>query len=192
MAILVTNAVQIARFANALYGIKLGSVTNSAVLDDVKTLGISNAVNGYYTASFGSMSNADVATTILTNLGLADSAAAKAYVEGQLNAAGSAKGAAVLSMLTAFSNLTSDATFGAAATAWNAKITAAIDYTASNTADVATDYAAAVTGQTFTLTTSVDAVSGGAGDDIISGIVGQTVQHCPSATTSRVVLDPIH
>jgi len=172
MALLVTSSVQIARFANALYGVKLGSVTNAAVLEDISVLGSSNAFNSYYTSSFGSMTNAQVATTMLANLGLAGNEAAQAYVEGQLNAAGSAKGAAVLSMLNAFSNLTSDATFGAAATAWNAKVTAAISYTASNTADVTTDFSAPVTSQTFTLTTSVDAFSGGAGDDTISGIVG--------------------
>jgi len=68
--------------------------------------------------------------------------------------------------------LTSDETFGAAATAWNAKVSAAISYTASNTADVTTDYSAPVTSQTFTLTTSVDAVNGGAGNDTISGVLG--------------------
>lgn len=156
MALLVTSSVQIARFANALYGVKLGSVTNAAVLEDISVLGSSTAFNSYYTSSFGSMTNAEVATTILANLGLAGNEAAQAYVEGQLNAAGSAKGAAVLSMLNAFSNLTSDATFGAAATAWNTKVSAAISYTASNTADVTTDFSAPVTSQTFMLTASSD------------------------------------
>ena len=174
MALLVTSSVQIARFANALYGVKLGSVTNAAVLEDISVVGSSNAFNSYYSSSFGSMTNAAVATTILTNLGLADNAAAQAYVEGQLNAAGSAKGAAVLSMLNAFSNLTSDETFGAAATAWNAKVSTAISYTASNAADVTTDFSAPVTSQTFTLTTSVDSVSGGAGDDTITALQATT------------------
>jgi len=165
MALLVTSSVQIARFANALYGVKLGSVTNAAVLEDVKALGVTSAFNSYYTASFGSSTNDAVATTILANLGLAGNSAAQAYVVGQLNAAGSAKGAAVLSMLNAFANMTSDATFGAAATAWNTKVTDAIAYTAANAADVTTDYSAPVTSQTFTLTTSVDAFSGGAGND---------------------------
>jgi len=165
MALLVTSSVQIARFANALYGVKLGSVTNAAVLEDVKALGVTSAFNSYYTASFGSSTNEAVATTILANLGLAGNSAAQAYVVGQLNAAGSAKGAAVLSMLNAFANLTSDATFGAAATAWNSKVASAIDYTASHTADATTDYSAPVTSQTFILTTSVAEITGGSGDD---------------------------
>jgi hypothetical protein len=166
MAILVTNAVQVARFANALYGIKLGSVTNAAVNADIASIGLTSSVNAYYNYSFGSMTTAAVASVILGNLGLSGNAAAQAYVEGQLNAAGSAKGAAVLTMLNEFSNMTSDATFGAAATAWNSKIVEAQAYTASNAVDVATS--AATAGQTFTLTTSTDTFNGGAGDDTVS------------------------
>lgn len=174
MAILVTNAVQVARFANALYGIKLGSVTNAAVMDDISAVGLTSAVNSYYTSSFGSATNASVAEIILGNLGLAGNTAAKAYVEGQLNAAGNAKGAAVLSMLNAFANLTSDATFGAAATAWNDKITAARAYTVAYTDDVTVDYSAPVTGKTFTLTTSADDTVGTAGNDTFSAQVNLT------------------
>jgi len=188
MAILVTNAVQVARFANALYGIKLGSVTNAAVMDDISAVGLTSAVNSYYTSSFGSATNASVAETILGNLGLAGNTAAKAYVEGQLNAAGNAKGAAVLSMLNAFSNLTSDATFGAAATAWNDKITAARAYTVAYTDDVTVDYSAPVTGKTFTLTTGVDAITGTSADDVINGgLVDMTTAANTTYTSSDEV-----
>jgi len=162
MAILVTNAVQVARFANALYGIKLGSTTNAAVNADIANIGLSATVNAYYDYSFGSKTSAEVAAIMLGNLGLTGNTAAAAYVEGQLNAAGSAKGVAVLNMLNAFSNLESDATFGAAATAWNATIVSAQAYTASNTADVA---ATATTTQTFMLTTGVDNFTGTSGND---------------------------
>ena len=162
MAILVTNAVQVARFANALYGIKLGSTTNAAVNADIANIGLSATVNAYYDYSFGSKTSAEVAAIMLANLGLTGNTAAAAYVEGQLNAAGSAKGVAVLNMLNAFSNLESDATFGAAATAWNATIVSAQAYTASNTADVA---ATATTTQTFTLTTGIDTPANTAGND---------------------------
>lgn len=170
MAILVTNAVQVARFANALYGIKLGSTTNAAVNADIANIGLSATVNAYYDYSFGSKTSAEVAAIMLGNLGLTGNTAAAAYVEGQLNAAGSAKGVAVLNMLNAFSNLESDATFGAAATAWNATIVSAQAYTASNTADVA---ATATTTQTFTLTTGVDygtSFTGGAGNDTFNAL----------------------
>lgn len=171
MAILVTNAVQVARFANALYGIKLGSTTNAAVNADIANIGLSATVNAYYDYSFGSKTSAEVAAIMLGNLGLTGNTAAAAYVEGQLNAAGSAKGVAVLNMLNAFSNLESDATFGAAATAWNATIVSAQAYTASNTADVA---ATATTTQTFTLTTGVDTVAGTAGNDTVNAVLSGT------------------
>lgn len=177
MAILVTNAVQVARFANALYGIKLGSTTNAAVNADIANIGLSATVNAYYDYSFGSKTSAEVAAIMLANLGLTGNTAAAAYVEGQLNAAGSAKGVAVLNMLNAFSNLESDATFGAAATAWNATIVSAQAYTASNTADVA---ATATTTQTFTLTTGIDSVTGGAGNDTF---VGSTAAGAVTFTT---------
>lgn len=173
MAILVTNAVQVARFANALYGIKLGSTTNAAVNADIANIGLSATVNAYYDYSFGSKTSAEVAAIMLGNLGLTGNTAAAAYVEGQLNAAGSAKGVAVLNMLNAFSNLNSDATFGAAATAWNATIVSAQAYTASNTADVA---ATATTTQTFTLTTGIDNIAGTSGNDTIIGDFGVTGQ----------------
>lgn len=169
MAILVTNAVQVARFANALYGIKLGSTTNAAVNADIANIGLSATVNAYYDYSFGSKTSAEVAAIMLGNLGLTGNTAAAAYVEGQLNAAGSAKGVAVLNMLNAFSNLESDATFGAAATAWNATIVSAQAYTASNTADVA---ATATTTQTFTLTAGIDKAAdytGTSGNDTFAG-----------------------
>jgi trimeric autotransporter adhesin len=165
MAILVTSAVQVARFANALYGVKLGSVTNAAVMEDISVVGLTSAVNSYYASSFGSMTNAAVATSILGNLGLTGNTAAQAYVEAQLNAAGAAKGAAVLTMLNAFSNMTSDGTFGSAATAWNAKIVAAQAYTASYTADITSDTNVAVSGSTFTLTTATNNFTGTASDD---------------------------
>jgi len=174
MPILVTNAVQIARFANALYGIKLGSTTNTSVMADVSAVGLAAAVNSYYTSSFGSTTNASVATTILGNVGLAGNAGAQAYVEAQLNAAGAAKGAAVLSILNAFSNLDSDATFGAAARSWNTKIDAARAYTLAYTSDVTTDTQIAVTGQTFVLTTSLDNRTGGAADDMFDASLSST------------------
>lgn len=164
MPILVTTEVQIARFANALYGIKLGSNTNTAVEEDVTNLGLAATVNAYYNYSFGSKTSAEVANIILGNVGLAGNAAAEAFIIGQLNAAGTAKGQAVLGMLNAFANLTSDATFGAAATAWNTTIASALVYTASNTEDVA---ATATTIQTYVLEAGVEVVIRTAGNDII-------------------------
>ena len=169
MAILATNAVQIARFANALYGVQLGSATNAAVLADITAAGgLDNALNSYYASSFGSKTSAQVAAVMVANLGIvagsngltaAAVTDATNYIVATLNAAPAAgKGAAVKSILNLWANIADDAslasTYGAAATAWNANVAAAQAYTASNAADAAVG--AVVSGQTFTLTTGAD------------------------------------
>lgn len=169
MAILVTNAVQIARFANALYGIKLGFNTNNAVKEDIHLLGLSSTVNAYYNYSFGSKTPAEVADIMLGNVGLTGNSAAAAFIVGQLSAAGAAQGQAVLNILNVFSNLTGDATFGTAATAWNATVASALVYTASNPEDVA---ASADTTQTYVLHPGVEVVTRTAGKDIILAPAG--------------------
>jgi len=190
MPILATNAVQIARFANALYGIQLGSATNAAVLADITAAGgLDNALNSYYTSSFGSKTSAQVAAVMVANLGIvagsngltaAAVTDATNYIVATLNAAPAAgKGAAVKSILNLWANIADDATlastYGAAATAWNANVSAAQAYTASNTADAAVG--AVVSGQTFTLTTGVDNIVGtGNNDTIIADNTGTAKQ----------------
>lgn len=188
MAIIVTNAVQVARFANALYGIKLGSSTSNAVNDDIQSLGLDATVNAYYNYSFGAKTSAEVADVILGNLGLAGNAAGAAFIEGKLNAAGSAKGAAVLEMLNAFSNLTTDATFGAAATAWNATISTALAYTATNTEDAAASSTAGQTGKMFTLTAGPDMFVPTAGNDTFTAL---SVDGAGAAASTLTAFDAI-
>lgn len=169
MAVLVTSGVQVARFANALYGIKLGFNTNASVQEDVANFGLSATVNAYYNYSFGAKTSAEVASIILGNVGLAGNTAAQAFIVGQLDAAGTAKGQAVLSMLNAFANMTSDASFGAAATAWNSTVASALVYTATNPEDVAVT---ASTIQTYVLKAGVEVVTRTSGDDIIMAPLG--------------------
>jgi hypothetical protein len=179
MAIIATNSVHIARFANALYATQLGSITNAAVQADITAAGgLDNALNAYYAYSFGSMTTAQVAGTLLTNLGLVagknglTQAAvdnASLYIVGVLNAAvPNARGAAVKALLNQWANISDDAnlsaTYGAAATAWNGQVTTAQAYTLSNATDISVT-TGAVTGQTFLLSKSVDNFNGGAGND---------------------------
>jgi len=176
MAFLPTNATSVQAFAGALYGLQIGTGTMTQVNNDITSFGgLNNALNAYYSASFGSTATATVAANLVANIGIsaANSAAAVSYVTGVLNAtAANARGAAVMNILNQLASLSSDATFGADATAWNTKVAAAVAYTGA--ADAASG---SVVNQTFTLTTGVDNVVGGAGNDtIVADNTGTTKQ----------------
>ena len=174
MAFLPTNASQVQQFAVALYGIKVGTTTMAAVQQDITLVGgLNNALNAYYAASFGSVTTASVAATVSANLGLTGQAAtdASAYITAVLNGTpANARGVAIQGVLSLFSTLTANATFGTAATAWNAKVAGAIAYTGTTDAVVAAG--AEFAGTAFTLTTGLDAGAsfvGTAGNDTFSG-----------------------
>jgi Ca2+-binding RTX toxin-like protein len=164
-----TNANQVQAFAGAMYGIQIGSVTLAQVNSDIAAVGsLTSALNSYYAYSFGSVATATVAATVAANLGLTGDALneGKAYITAQLNAAApGARGAVIANILSLFAGLASDATFGAAATAWNTKVAAAATYTAA--ADVA--IGSVVSTSAFTLTTSANTFVGGAGADYFDG-----------------------
>jgi hypothetical protein len=137
--ILPSNASQVQAFAGALYGIQAGSTTMTQVKDNISASGLNNVLNAFYSNAFGSQNNIDVATIITSNLGLTGDAAttAAAHITNMLNASTpSARGVAVNNILNLFASLTTDPTYGAAATAWNAKVANAVSY-ASNPANTA-------------------------------------------------------
>jgi Ca2+-binding RTX toxin-like protein len=163
-----TNANQVQAFAGAMYGVQIGSITMAQVNNDILAAGsLTSALNSYYTASFGSVATATVAATVAANLGLTGDALneGKAYITAQLNAAApNARGAVIANTLNLFAGLASDATFGAAATAWNTKVNAAAAYTAA--ADVAIGTVVATPDAVFTLTANADTtLTGGSGAD---------------------------
>jgi hypothetical protein len=157
MSFFPTNASQVQAFAGALYGVQVGSVTMAQVNNDIQgNGGLANTLNGYYSATFGGVSTATVASTVATNLGLTGDAltAGTAYITAQLNgAAAGARGAVVSNIVNLFSTLASDATFGAAATAWNTKVATAIAYTGATNVAIGSVVA---TSNVFTLTTGND------------------------------------
>ena len=156
-----TNANQVQAFAGAMYGIQIGSVTMAQVNSDIAAVGsLTGALNAYYAYSFGTKTTASVAATVAANLGLTGDALTQgvAYITAQLNAAApGARGAVIANILSLFAGMSSDATFGAAATAWNTKVDAAAAYTAA--ADVAIGTVVA-TSSVFTLTTGSDVFTG--------------------------------
>jgi hypothetical protein len=164
MALIPTSTAIVQSFAGALYGKQIGTTTMAAVNRDVTSLGLNATLNSYFTYSFGSMTAAQVADLVVTNLGIVtgkDNAAA--YVVGQLNSAKSAVwGQTISSILQAFSGLTADATYGAAATAWNTQVEAAAAYAG------ASDVAIGAVVSTFTLTAGVDIVTTTSGNDVIN------------------------
>ena len=140
-----TNGTVLARLAGGLYNTTLSNATYNEVVAAVKTAADINALaNDLYARDFASQTDAQVATTLVANLGLSSVAGLNNWVAAQLTAAGSAKGAKVVSLLNDFANLASDATYGAAATAFNNKAAAALALS-QKAGSVGGDFAAAAT-----------------------------------------------
>ena len=123
-----TNGTVLARLAGGLYNTTLSNATYAEVNAVVKTAAdINTLANELYARDFASKTDLSVATTLLSNLGLSSVAGLANWVAAQITAAGAAnKGAKVVSMLNDFANMTSDATYGAAATSFNTKTTDAL------------------------------------------------------------------
>ena len=166
-----TNGAIITRLAGALYNEYL---SNASYLE-VSTTAPATVAANWLSNDFAGKTDAELATTILTNLGLTSITGLDNWVAAQLTAAGStaaAKGAALVSMLNGYAGMTADATYGTYATSFNAKVAASL--TASQTDGAAggafgTSDAVVVTDATIALTSSLDylvgADGGGAGDD---------------------------
>jgi len=171
-----TNGTVLARVAGALYNTQMSNATYDEVSSIVTTSASLNAlVNDLYSRDFASATDLSVATTLVSNLGLSSVAGLNSWVAAQLTAATAGKGAKVVELLNSFAQMSSDATYGAAATAFNAKVDAALtlSQTAGNTGGTFAAAATTVNNATFTLTTGLDTGSkftGGAGDDTFTSV----------------------
>lgn len=156
-----TNSTEVARFAGALYGSVLDYPTTNEVLTSANSYGLYNLLNAVYTRDFSNIASSTVAATVSTNLGLTGTllADAETYITGVLNAAApGTQGAAISGILDLFAGLTSDPTWGPAATAWENKVTNAVEYgqnsaNTTNTSIGSLSSTPPVT--TFTLTTNL-------------------------------------
>ncbi len=129
---IVTDTVAVQRFAMGLFGVQVGSVTMGQVDKQIDRTSLSATLNSYFASGFGAQTTAAVAATLVKNLGItgAGVAGAVTYVTGALNAAApAARGEAISTIMNLFSGLTNDATYGAAAQAWNANVDVAAAYT---------------------------------------------------------------
>jgi hypothetical protein len=162
-----TGTKTVQSFAGALYGVQVGSTLMAEVNRDIDRNGLNQTLNTYFNASFGSELVATTAAKLVASLGITTgSAEAIAYVVGKLTPAGAAKGEAIAKILQDFSSLTGDATYGAAAKAWNAKVDAATAYKG-------TDTQAMGSGAVYQLSVSLDDVVGSAGADMFYARVVQ-------------------
>jgi len=138
------------------------------------------------------VANATVGTTVATNLGLTGDALTNgaAYITAQLNAAApGARGAVISTILDLFAGLTADATYGAFATAYNTKVDVANAYTGATNVTIGTVVAAAAS--VFTLTTSVDTITGTAANDTINATVVFDVDEAITTTSTLTVADQV-
>ena len=171
-----TNGLQLARIAGAVFNQQLSASDYSEILAANKTATeLAAWANEAVAAEFRNKTTTDIAKAVLANVGLSSVVGLEAWVAGQLNAGGGVAkaGATMLAMLNDFSNMTADATYGAAASTFNQK--AANSQALSQTAGTPTGTYAAVSqvsaGKTFTLTTSVTETSGTDGNDTFTGFV---------------------
>jgi hypothetical protein len=127
------NSAVIARVAAALYDVQLGNQTMEWAEEQVNSVTYAGSVpalvQGLYNVDFaGTKTHAEVAAIIVANVGITNDAGAVTYVAGLLDAGGAGnEGATIVAMLNAFSAITTG-TYAAAASAFNAQITAALAY----------------------------------------------------------------
>jgi len=149
--------------------------TSNAVFTSQLAVAQADATNGYanfasqFAASYSGLSNSDLSTKVMTNMGLLPNDALKSAMVDYLNGPGAAnRGLVVLQLSNILSNLETatgtQSVYNAAALAWNNKVTAAYTYS-SNTANTSASSTGDVTGQSFTLTSNIDTFTGGSGND---------------------------
>lgn len=180
LSLLNTTEVQVVRVVKALYNAAPGNVYLVNFVGYSNAFGVS-ALSSTLTKDFAANDNATLAASVAANLGLTGDAlsAGTAYLVGEFGKAGADRGVVILNAVNALSNMASDATFGAFATAFNDSISTSLAYStnsANTSTDLATLQAAAIpTGTTFTLVAGTDNVAGTARGDTINGTLLSTL-----------------
>jgi hypothetical protein len=176
--LLATNTTQICRVVKALYDAAPGYTYLQNFLSYTSSAGLAGTANAL-ASNFTSQSNAQLSATICTNLGLTGVAysAGVDYLTAQFNASTSAKrGEVILAAMNALSGLSSDATFGAAATTFNAAIARSEAYSTNSdntSTEIAVLQAADESGSSSTefafTTTQGETKTGTSGNDLFTG-----------------------
>ena len=121
LSLVATTDTQIIRIVEALYK----QTPGYTYLTNFRTFVTENSIDAFANslgANFASSTDAALAAIVTANLGLTGDVltAGNAYLEGQFAANSTARGKVVLDAMTALSGLEGDATYGAAAAAFNA------------------------------------------------------------------------
>ncbi len=184
-----TNGAIVTRLAGALYNQQLSNATYNEVLAAFNSpTALNNLANYLISTDFGNKTDLQIAETLVSNLGLSAVSGLDAWVAGQLTSAGAGnKGAKIISMLNDFSNISStDATYGAAVTAFNTKVDAAqvLSQTTGNTGSTFAAAGTTTSAASFTLTTGVDSFTGSANADTFNAVFSDTAATSDTLTTS--------
>ncbi|MRD55522.1 hypothetical protein GH816_03070 [Betaproteobacteria bacterium LSUCC0115] len=140
IALLATDTTVICRVVKALYDAAPGYTYLSNFLSYKSVNGLDATVNALASA-YSSQTNAELAATVCTNLGLTGTAytAGVDYLTSQFNATTAAnRGVVIKDAMNGLANLTGDATFGSAAEAFNSSIAMAEAYS-TNSDNTSTD-----------------------------------------------------
>jgi hypothetical protein len=125
-----TNGTIITRVAGALYGEYMSNASYNEITL-VSTIAPAAVAANFLTSDFAGRTDAQLATTVLTNLGLNSIAGLNNWLAAQMTAAGSTatlKGAKLVELLNSFSMMSTDATYGSFATTFNNNVNAALTY----------------------------------------------------------------
>lgn len=170
MAIMLPNSneVQISRLVKGLYSAAAGNTYMTAFVAEVGRTSMNDFAN--WLAGTVSSSSATLAANVVANLELTGTAAtdATSYLTSAMDADPSNHGKVILDALTLFSTLTSDSTYGSAASAFNDSVATAYSYSmnSNNTSvNLATLQAADGLPQLI-LTPDQDILVGTAADDL--------------------------
>lgn len=179
LSLLNTSEVQVVRLVKAMYNAAPGNVYLTNFTGYANSLGV-NALATALGKNFAAVSNDTLAATVAANLGLTGDAlaAGTAYLLGQFNAAGADRGVVVLNAVNGLSGLTGDATYGAAATAFNDSVSTGLAYS-TNSANTSTDLtvlqaASVPTGNTVAMVAGTDNLTGTARGDTFTGTLLST------------------
>jgi len=158
------------------------SPSNAVFANQVATAGTTEASQLAFAKSFGASfatgkTAADLSALLMTNMGITNAALSTALTD--YIAANGTQNVGIIAwqLSSILSNLENDGTYGAAAKAWNAEVTAAYEYSADvkNTTPSTGATNGNEAGKSQVLTVAQDVLTGGAGNDNFRGVAGQAV-----------------